>query len=283
MNQNISRRGFLRGTAAVCGASLASGTDRSKRTAFDFPLMDLHAHLDGSTIDKVLELPQAQEVKFGIVEHAGTKENVYPNILSNDTELEAYLAKLEGKPVYKGIQAEWTDWMDCFSKEALAKLDYVLTDALTFPGQDGRRMKLWEKGAAIPEAQTFMDQYVDWHVKIMAEEPIDILANVSWLPASIAGDYDALWTDTRIEKIVSAAVKYQVAIEINSGFKLPKLFFLEAAKVAGVKFTFGSNGRYPRMGRLEYSIQTAEKLGLLRPDMFSPAPEGQKAVQRRMV
>jgi len=282
MNQDVARRRFLQGMAA-CGASLVSGAGRAEARSLDFPRVDLHVHLDGGTIDKVLELPQAQEVKFGIVEHAGTKENVYPNILSNDAELEGHLAMLEGKPVYKGIQAEWTDWMDCFSKTALAKLDYVLTDALTFPGPGGRRMKLWEKGAEIPEAQTFMDQYVDWHVKIMAEEPIDILANVSWLPASLTGDYDALWTDARIEKIVNSAVKYQVAIEINSGFRLPKLFFLETAKAAGVKFTFGSNGRYPRMGRLAYSIELAEKLGLHGADMFSPAPEGKKAVQRRMV
>lgn len=282
MKQDVHRRRFLQGIAAF-GASLASGAGRAEPRPLDFPLVDLHVHLDGSTIDKVLELPQARDVKFGIVEHAGTKENVYPNILSNDAELEGHLAMLEGKPVYKGIQAEWTDWMGCFSKETLGKIDYALTDALTIPGPDGGRMKLWEKGVEIPEAQNFMDQYVDWHVKIMAEEPIDILANVSWLPVSLADDYDALWTDTRIEKIVNAAVKYRVAIEINSGFELPKLFFLEAAKAAGVKFTFGSNGRYPRMGRLEYSIQLAEKLGLRQSDIFLPAPEGQKAVHRRTV
>ena len=50
-----------------------------------------------------------------------------------------------GKGVYKGVQAEWTDWMTCFSPEVLAQLDYVLTDAMTFPGKDGQRVKLWEK------------------------------------------------------------------------------------------------------------------------------------------
>ena len=50
-------------------------------------------------------------IKLGIVEHAGTKENQYPVVLSNDAELKSYLARLDGKPVYKGIQAEWLDWM----------------------------------------------------------------------------------------------------------------------------------------------------------------------------
>ena len=76
-------------------------------------------HLDNNTIDKVLELPAAGSIKFGIVEHAGTKENKYPVALSNNEELKRYLAMLDGKPVYKGIQAEWTDWMGCFSREAL--------------------------------------------------------------------------------------------------------------------------------------------------------------------
>jgi len=65
-----------------------------------------------------------------------------PVVLSTDDELKAYLKMLDGKGVYKGLQAEWTDWMTCFSPELLAQLDYVLTDAMTFPGRDGQRVKL---------------------------------------------------------------------------------------------------------------------------------------------
>ena len=247
-----------------------------------FPLEDLHVHLDNSTIDQVLELSKERGVKFGIVEHAGTKENRYPVVLSNDAELLGYLAMLEGKPVYKGVQAEWTDWMGCFSADMLARLDFVLSDAMTFPGKDGRRMKLWEKDAEIGDAQDFMDRYVAWHVEIMTKEPLDLLANVSWLPPPIAGDYDALWTEPRMRTVIDAAVKYRVALEISSSFKLPKKPFLEMAKAAGAKFAFGSNGRYPHMGRLDYSVQMAKTLGLTCSDMFSPAPDGRKAVQRRL-
>jgi hypothetical protein len=35
------------------------------------------------------------------------------------------------------------------------------------------------------------------------------------------------------------------------------------------------------MGKLDYSIATAKALGLTKADMFTPAPDGQKAVQRR--
>jgi histidinol phosphatase-like PHP family hydrolase len=233
----------------------------------------------------VLELPAARRVKFGIVEHAGTKENRYPIVLSNDAELKNRNALLEGKPVYKGIQAEWTDWMHCFSRPALAELDFVLTDAMTFPGKNGQRVKLWEPGVEervdLVNLEDFMDRFVDWHVEILSKQPIDILANVSWLPAPLANDYEKFWTPARVTKVLEAAMKYEVAIEISSSFKLPRLSFLKLAKAAGVKFTFGSNGRYPNMGQLDYSVQMARELELVRSDMFTPAPDGRKAVQRR--
>jgi histidinol phosphatase-like PHP family hydrolase len=84
-----------------------------------------------------------------------------------------------------------------------------------------------------------------------------------------------------VTKVLEAARKHDVAIEISSSYKLPRMSFLKLAKAAGVKFSFGSNGRYPKMGELDYSVQMARELGLVRSDMFTPAPDGRKAVQRR--
>ena len=171
----------------------------------DFPVVDLHVHLDNSSIEQVLPLAQERHVRFGIVEHAGTRENQYPVVLSTDLELSTYLKRLEGKGVYRGVQAEWTDWMSCFSPEVLARLDYVLTDAMTFPGPSGRRVKLWEPAAQglvdLSNHERFMDRFVDWHVEIMSTEPFDILANASWLPDPLIDQYETLWTERRIEKV----------------------------------------------------------------------------------
>ncbi len=243
--------------------------------------MDFHVHLDNSTIEKALELSRQRGVKFGIVEHAGTKLNQYPIVLSNDAELKHYLEGLADKPVYRGVQAEWNDWMGCFSPEVLGRLDYVLTDAMTMRGKNGLRQKLWEKGAEVGNPQDFMDRYTDWHVEIMAIEPIDILANTTWLPDPLLPDYDRLWTERRMQRVIDAAVKHGVALEISSSYKLPRLPFLEMAKAAGAKFSFGSNGRYPRMGLLDYSLAMARRVGLKRENMFTPAAPGQKPFQRR--
>jgi histidinol phosphatase-like PHP family hydrolase len=286
-----SRRTFLGGLVGSCAASLlarelhAASNGPAASQELGFPLVDFHVHLDNSSIEQVLPLSRERGVKFGIVEHAGTRENQYPVVLSNDDELRAYIKRLDGKGVYKGVQAEWTDWSKCFSREALAQLDYALTDAMTFPGKDGRRLKLWEKDIEqrvdMTDRRAFMDRFVEWNVEVIATQPVDILANVSWLPALLADDYDNLWTEPRIRKVVDAARKYGVALEIASGYKVPKLKFLRIAKDAGVKFAFGSNGRYPKMGLLDYSVAMAKELGLKRSDMFTPSPNGPKAAQKR--
>jgi len=97
----------------------------------------------------------------------------------------------------------------------------------------------------------------------------------------LAGQYELLWTPARIGKVVEAAVKHRVALEISASYKLPLPGFLKQARAAGVKFSFGSNGRYPKMGLLDYSLAMAKELGLQRTDLFVPARDGEKAVQRR--
>jgi len=266
-------------------ASTRGAAEPAMAPDLGFPLLDLHVHLDNSSLEQVLPLSQERGVKFGIVEHAGTRENQYPVVLSNDAELEAYLAQLEGKPVFKGVQAEWTDWMGCFASGTLARLDYVLTDAMTLPGKSNQRVKLWEPGAlgrvGLEDAEAFMDRYVAWHVQILERQPVDILANTTWLPEPFLSHYDRLWTPARMSQVIAAAVQHKVALEISASYRLPRRPFLELAKAAGAKFSFGSNGRYPNMGKLDYAVQMARTLGLGPQHVFVPASDGQKAVQRR--
>jgi hypothetical protein len=286
----LTRRQFLHQSAraslftAVCVEAISRPAQLRAAAQPELPAVDFHVHLDNSTIDKVLELSRERGIKFGIVEHAGTKANQYPTLLSDDTDLRRYLSMLEGKPVFKGLQAEWTDWMSCFSRETLGKLDFILSDAMTFPGKNGTRVKLWTAQAAeqvdLTNRQAFMDRFVDWHVEVMAREPIDILANTAWLPAGMLEQWDLYWTEPRMQKVIAAARQHGVALEISASYKLPRLPFLKLAKAAGVKLSFGSNGRYPNMGKLDYCFEVSRLLGLRPADMFSPAPHGCRAGQR---
>jgi histidinol phosphatase-like PHP family hydrolase len=203
-------------------------------------------------------------------------------VLGNDEDLKRHIASLEGRPVYKGIQAEFLDWFTCFSKDVVAQLDYVLSDALTFREKDGRRVELWKaEKVKIDDPQDFMDRYTAFNVEVVSTEPIDILANPTFLPGVLAKDFDALWTPERMKRIIDAAVKNNAAIEISSSYRLPKLVFLKMAKEAGAKFSFGSNIRGPNVGKLDYCIEMVKNLGLKREDIFTPAPPGKKPIQIR--
>lgn len=287
MGKKITRRKFIAGATAAAGAASALGVrsagmeDAPAVPGSDIPLVDFHVHRDGTTVEKLLEISKARGIKFGIVEHAGKKELKYPIIYSSDEELKVYIASLEGKPVYKGVQAEYLSWMSCFSKGAVAQLDYVLSDAMTIREKDGSWAKMWEKSFVIGEPQQFMDRYADYNVEVMATEPLDILADATWLPGPLAGDYDTLWTPARMRKVVDAALKYGVALEINSQACVPHLAFLKLAREAGVKFSFGSNIRGPNVGKLDYCVAMIKALGLTRADIFTPAPPGKKPIQVR--
>lgn len=274
----ITRRTF---GAALAGTAFADG---------NLPLTDYHVHLDERlTLEAALEISRRRGVRFGIVEHAGKPELGYRGMLTCDEDLRRWRDMLAGNPVYSGIQAEGLDWTECFSPAVVAELDYVLQDALTVPQRvfrggaaDGPPVKLWTAAArTIEDPRGFMERYVDFHVELMRCSPIDILANPTFLPAAVAKDYDALWTRRRMERIIEAAAGYGVAIEINARYRIPKEPFLKIARKAGIKFSFGSNMHGPDVGRLDYCIEAARRLGLTSRDLFKPAPRGQKPIERR--
>lgn len=121
------------------------------------------------------------------------------------------------------------------------------------------------------DPQDFMDQLVDRTVGIITTEPIDIFVNPTFLPDEINAQYDALWTEERIDKVVAALMESSVALEINNGRKIPSPAFLKRAKEAGVKFTFGTNNvTAESLGRMDYAIEMIGELGLTPADMWIP-------------
>ena len=299
MFARLSRRAFLSSSAAAtaaaaCRSSGPGAPPAAARAvpeppidaATGLPLVDYHIHLDAvgynaAGLDTAAATAKERGARFGIVEHAGTKEHVYPVVLGTDDDLRRHLAMFGDRPLYRGIQAEGVDWMTCFSKETVAQLDFVLADALTFPEKDGHLVNLWKKEQVkIDDPQDFMDRYVAHHLRILAN-PVDILANGTYLPEVLQKDHDALWTEARMRKVIDAAVRLGVAVEISASFKLPRLPFLKIAKAAGARFTFGTNARKPElMGTFDYPLEMARALGLKREDIFLPRPAGSKRVER---
>ena len=244
----------------------------------NFPVVDYHVHLKGGlTLDDALANSRRLGINYGIAINCGLGFPVH-----SDDSVHAYLETMKGKPCYVALQGEGREWMTLASPESIARFDYVFTDAMTFTDDDGKRMRIWvdEEIGDIKGKQAFMEMYVKRIVGVM-HEPIDIYANATFLPRQIATEYDALWTPDRMQKVIDAAVKNNVAIEISNRYKIPSAAFIKRAKAEGAKFSFGTNNTDANLGRLEYPIQMVKDCGLAWQDIFVPKPAGQKPIEAR--
>lgn len=271
-SRTATRRAFLRQSlhATICLPALP-GLIARHGDVYDpaLPLADLHVHTaDTLSLERAAALSRERGVRFGIVEHPGPR---YTDMV-DDAALHRYLDALEPYPVLKGLQPVEPGWRRLFSGDALARVDYILMDALELPEPDGSFLLTWRDETEVPDAQSFMDRSVDFYVRLLEEEELDILASPTYLPKAIRGDYDGLWTERRMRRVIDAAVGNAVAIEINAMYRIPKPAFVARAKAAGAKFTFGTNGRTEDIvGVLDYSVGVARQCGVTADDLYRPA------------
>jgi histidinol phosphatase-like PHP family hydrolase len=143
-------------------------------------------------------------------------------------------------------------------------------DALVIPDGNGNYERIWEQRYVLNNRSTFMDRYMDYHIEVLENGKSDILANPTFLPTCLAPEYYKLWTEDRMDKIIQSAVKNNVAFEINSIYQYPKKPFINMAKEAGAKFSFGSNGHQLReVKNYEYCLEMVKECGLTKDDFFT--------------
>jgi hypothetical protein len=234
----------------------------------DVELIDLHIHLKGDlTIEEAIKKSEAEGIRYGIAANCGLG---FP--IQTDKDIAEYLEYMSQYPqFYVGMQAEGREWLDMFSPEAIAKFDYVFTDAMTFTDAKGRRSRIWiEEETWVDDEQEFMDYLVETTVKIISTEPIDIYVNPTFLPAQLEDKYDELWTTERMMKVIKAAKTSDVAIEINNRFKLPSEKFIKMAKKEGVMFTIGTNNIDKNFPPPHYAEKMIIECGLNNSDFWTP-------------
>ena len=280
-----TRREFL-GSAAAGLLAAAQPFSVVAQTAaasgLDFPIEDYHVHLNALTIDQVVAASKETGVKCGILEHCGTKENEYPIVLSTDKDLLDWIAKLQGKGVYVGVQGEWIDWVGCFSKEVFSQLDYVLEDSWTVRDANGKRIKAFSRDYdPANDSEAFMKWYVDWIIEILETTPLDIWSHPMWVTRKFTPQLEQMWTEQRMRRVIATLKNTNTAVEIDSSIKLPTMPFLKMAKAEGIKFSFGSSSQGAKINPVDWSVATARELGLTKKDMFQPAPRGRKPSQVR--
>ena len=233
-----------------------------------YEIVDYHGHLKGGlTMEDLLAHSEETGIDYGVAFNAGIG---FP--ITDDSTLLANYVQYKDYPVYMAMQAEGREWVDMFSKENIATFDYVYTDAMTWTDNKGRRMRLWmPEEVFVDDKDDFMDQLVEKIVGVMTDEPIDLYVNATYLPDILQPEYDTLWTDERMNKVIDAAVTNAIAIEINARYKIPSATFIKKAKAAGVKFSMGTNNTDKNLGTLDYAIQMIDECGLKPNDFFRPS------------
>ena len=240
----------------------------NSQTHDPFQLIDLHVHLKGGfTMEDAVKKSVQEGIKYGIVVNCGIGFPVH-----TDSQIDSVLNEMKKYPqFYKGMQAEGREWLTNFSLKSIKKFDYVFTDAMTFTDAKGRRNRIWLKDETwIDNEEQFMDYLVNTLVKILNTEPINIYVNPTFLPAQMQDRYSTFWTTERMDRVIQAAKRHNIAIEINNRYKIPSADFIMRAKKAGVKFTIGTNNVDSNFSRADYALEMINKCGLTEKDFYLP-------------
>jgi hypothetical protein len=238
------------------------------QTKSPFPITDLHIHLKGKlTIGDAAKKSKAENIQYGIAVNCGMGFPVH-----SDSQIDSVLQIFKNYPqFYVAMQAEGREWVNIFSKESREKFDYVFTDCMTFTDEKGRRNRIWMKNETwIDDEEQFMDYLVNTLVKILNTEPINIYVNSTFLPEQMAGRYSHFWTPDRMDRVIRAAKDNNIAIEINNRYKIPSADFIKRAKLAGVKFTIGTNNSDENFSGAAYALEMIKECNLSQSDFFLP-------------
>lgn len=239
----------------------------------NFPVIDYHVHLKGGLTKEITHaLSMNYGINYGVAPNAG--EGGVGRMLADDKEVYDYFEEVKPLPFLCGVQGEGRKWTATFSQEALGIFDYLFTDAMTIMDHKNRNSRIYRAEEVHYDGVTkeqYMEQIVDQTVKILTNEPADIFANPTYIPEDMQADYDKLWTDERINRVLDVMKEHSIALEINPRYKIPSLKIIQMAKDRGLKFTFGTNNVDANFGKLEYCIEAIEQCGITTDDLWFPS------------
>lgn len=236
------------------------------------PLFDYHVHLRGGmTVEKALARRNETGFRAGVLRNLGQG---WP--LETDAQLQAFLDSVADKPVLVGVQVNDRDWHEKHSPELLNRLDYVLADTMIMPMPTDADppVKLWmAESYRLDDPEAWMERYVRHTLQVLSE-PIDILANPTYLPPAVADRYDELWTETRMGRVVDRAVAKGVALEIPARSEYPQDRFIRLAKERGARFCFGSNNFDDQPVDMSRCLQVIDRFALTEQDLYVADKKG---------
>lgn len=246
----------------------------------NYPLVDYHVHLhDGFDLPEAMERSRRDGLTYGMSVNAGRQSRV-----RSDQDLVAFAERMEGLTAFTGMQAEGGDWTRVFTAESCRRFDYIFNDGMIWTDDRGRWTRLYreEDLGRVSDAQAFMDEFVTRQTAMLASQPIDLWAIPTYLPPQLEARRAELWTPARVDRLIAAAARHQVAIEISDRFRIPNQDFIRKAKAAGCKFALGTGNSSGRdLRRSEYGLEMIGRCGLAWNDFFVPGAFWPRAAERR--
>jgi hypothetical protein len=243
----------------------AAAARRYRLARDNFPLVDLRA-VDASrpaTLEPALAAARAGALFVGVTAAAGANGRL------DDAGVQALARRFGNRPLFLGLSAGGPGWDARLTPAALAAVDFVLLDGRTLAG-------------AVPLGsgpQAYADALVAGTVSALGREAVDVYGAPLALPAALAAQRDAIWTDARLQQVIDAAVRAGVALEINGRLQLPGAAFVQKAKAAGARFTLGECAVGTPAG--DWCFALVEQAGLDWRHMYVPGHAPPRAARAR--
>jgi hypothetical protein len=213
----------------------------------NFPLLDLDVQLaNGLTQDVALANARKYGFTYGLVFDGKIPDN--------------YHAPLSA---FTGLMLTGPEEIALLTSGKVGKnFDYVIARPM--------RPNLL-RTARFPDPQAFLERQVALIEHLATTKGVTIYGDATDLPDSMKSDYDKLWTEDRMDRVIKALHDGNVAMEINDARQVPSAAFIKRAKAAGVKFTFGSGNTGPTdLGHLSYCLSMITECQLRPANLWFP-------------
>ncbi len=151
----------------------------------------------------------------------------------------------------------------------LAELDYLMGGVHALAVGD-KKYFFW--GTDLPDdVDAFQRAYMEAMLRALAEDPLDVIAHPTYLPAPLSQRYDQIWDERRCGELWAAAAAHGVAVEISGRWMVPGARQIELALEMGLNFAVGSDAhRRDELFALEYPLRMIERFGIPEGRVFLP-------------
>ncbi len=227
--------------------------------------IDHHIHTSKSfSIDSAMQAFYKTGINLGLVVDVQNLEKG-----REDVTLSAHVKKYGRLPVFLGIFKNNLQPLEGVQKPTTDQFDYFIGDITRFKNAKGQEVDVL-KNENIGDKQAFMDDYIKAITAGLDKGEINIWATATLLPETLSSEYVQLWTRERMAKVIDAAKRNDVAIEVYNPKRVPSITFLKLAKEKGCLFTTGGLFKENKISEPDYFYEVIDQCKLEYKDIYIP-------------